>query len=62
MNLHSEGYDLSVERDYSISTTFGKVYLGVAYSVDYTDKTTENKTRLFVDHIRRGGFKENITR
>lgn len=59
MNLHSEGYDLSVERDCFISTAFG---LGFVHYVDYTDLTVENKTKLFVDHIRRGGFKENITR
>jgi len=58
MNLHSEGYDLSVERDYSISTTFGKRYSGVVHSVDYTDLTVENKTKLFVDHIRRGDLKK----
>ena len=34
MNLHSEGYDLSVERDCFISTAFGRIHLGVAYSVD----------------------------
>ncbi len=53
MNLYSEGYDLSVERNYFISTVFGKRYSGVAHSVDYTDKTTENKTRLFIEHIKR---------
>lgn len=59
MNLHSEGYDNSVERNYFITNSFGKRYSGVVHYVDYVDKTIENKTGLFVEYIRRGDFKKH---
>jgi len=62
MNLHSEGYDNSVERKYFVTTSFYKHY------TDYTSRTqtqiyrstiVENKTRLFIEHIRRGDKKKH---
>lgn len=59
MNLHSEGYDNCVERVYFITNSFGKRYLGFVHNTDYVDMTIENKTRLFIEHIRRGGLKKH---
>ena len=59
MNLHSEGYDNCVERVYFITNSFGKRYLGFVHNIDYVDKTTENKTRIFIAYIRRGDLKKH---